>query len=200
METLLDVPPGVLNQCHPYVLRDKLVAAGLTLVEAEELMSRVSWEAIKAQPRQFAWKATKRIGNFWRCVSDLPLGDVGDEPEYQDQRAWTIPRLSDAGEYLLGWTPTQSLWWCQVFSGVAWLAAVKLLLTPQHRWKGMVLLMTYSYFCILTGLVEIENYRYRMVLEPIMILGIVTAFVAPSSDEPVQRNTDRFGWMRSFWH
>jgi hypothetical protein len=175
MENQLNVPPGVLNDLHSAMVHQRLLDSGLSYDEAEDLMARVCFDAIRAQPGKFSWRAFKRVGNYWRCVSGSPPF-AGDLSGHQGQRTWRIPGFSTVSEWASTHMPSRSLWWNQIFSLLALLAAARLAIGQRHRMKGIVLVAAFSYFCILTGLVEIENSRYRMILEPLMVLSIVLAF------------------------
>ena len=182
MESLLQVPAGVLQDRHGSLVQQDLLAVGQTVEQSETLMAQVSMDAIYQHPSPFLWKAFKRVINFWRCTSNTPPYGGSERPDFQQQAVWRISILEPLGEFFYEHLPSQSLWWTQLFSLFSWLAVFRLCWLPRHRWQGVVLLATFGYFCTLTGLVEIENYRYRMVLEPLLVWSIVLAVTASGGD------------------
>lgn len=175
METLLQTGPGLLQDRHGSLVQRDLIKAGLSADESEALMAQVSMDAIDQEPARFLWKAFKRIVNFWRCSSNSPPYGGSEPLNFQQQAVWQVPTLAVVGRFFSEHQVTQLLWWNQLFSLGSLMAVARLCWVPQTRWKGLVLLATFGYFCTLTGLVEIENYRYRMVLEPLMVWSCVFA-------------------------
>jgi len=169
---------GQWNDEEPYPVRDRLMASGMPVDDAEELMSRISLDAIAAHPRWFAWKAFKRIVNFWRCSPSHRLSGIR-QPEadaWLGQRAWRWKPMAEWADQLLLWSFTRDYHCNQWMSAATFAVAIVLTWSPATRWTGLCLLGTGAYFCLLTGLVEIENYRYRMVLEPTMLLAFALVF------------------------
>jgi len=199
MEAILQTGPGMLQDRHGSLVQRDLITAGLAADESEALMAQVSMDAINQEPASFLWKAFKRIVNFWRCSSNSPPYGGSEPPDFQQQAIWQLPTLAGIGRFFSEHQVTGFLWWNQLFSLATFAAAVRLCWVPHERWKGLVLLATMGYFCTLTGLVEIENYRYRMVLEPLMVwscvLAIATLFPkrqpAGSADRPLAGGTTK---------
>ena len=161
-----------LEDRYSYGIRTALIESGLEVEEVEALMSRAAYSAIAAEPVRFGWAATKRMVNFWRCVVNDPPYGMGDEGDLGGQYDWSVASIAHRFDESVRYLPSRSLWFNQCFSLVAWLAMVSLIVKQGVRPIYIAMALTFLYFCTLTGLVEIESYRYRMVLEPMMLIAI----------------------------
>ena len=86
---------------------------------------------------------------------------------------WRHDTVADVYLRVLQRAPARWLWWNQWLAFAVWTAGTALFVWRDTRISGLVVLGTLTYYCLLTGLVEIENYRYRMVLEPFMVMCLV---------------------------
>jgi len=162
---------------HTWTTSEALVASGLNDPQTDRLMKQVAVDAIMANPKPFAWKTFRRTVNFWRCAAtDLPLQG---EPEgnYRRQQTWAIavPVVDSVLEYR--WSRSVAL----NTALIAALGVANLLLVfnaptrPYGVWIALIL----AYFSLVTGILEIPNYRYRVVLEP-LVATIFGAAIAVS--------------------
>jgi len=122
-----------------------LRASGMDDVQTDRLMKQVAMQAVAQQPVRWSLATIRRMVNYWRCVSDH------------------LPGLGNAA-------PTHWLLWCTLTSAATGLFGCVGLLRGAHRgwvlWLGLVAM----YFASVTAIVEIPEYRYRLVVEPVMAL------------------------------
>ena len=139
-------------------------------------MKQVARDAIATHPQLFAKQAFRRIVNFWRCAAtDLP--QQGGEQNYRGQQAWhyEVPPIDWAIEHRF----SQSVWGNTLLTAILGLATMVLIVNYPTRPYGIWLLLIFSYFAVVTGMLEIPAYRYRMVIEPLvaMTMGGAAAVV-----------------------
>lgn len=147
-----------------------LVASGLNDPEADQLMKQVSIDAIHSGPGPFAYKAVRRTANFWRCaVTDLPVQGSGDG-QYQGQRFWSFDLAAVA--WAIDHRLSRRVWFNTLVTTIIGFAVMILILHRDTRWSGVWVGLILSYFAAVTGLVEIPNYRYRMILEPLAAAAV----------------------------
>jgi hypothetical protein len=159
---------------NTWQVSNALVASGLNDAQADRLMKQVARDAIATHPELFAQKAFRRTVNFWRCAAtDLPR--QGGEQNYRGQRTWhyEVPPIDWAIEHR--WS--QSVWGNTLLTAILGLATMVLIVNYPTRPYGIWLLLIFSYFAVVTGVLEIPAYRYRMVIEPLvaLTLGAATA-------------------------
>jgi hypothetical protein len=152
-----------------------LVAAGASDPEADRWMREVAIQAIWKHPQTFAYKAVRRMANYWRCaVTELPVQGAADA-QYMDQPTWShsIPWVRWTIDHRL----SRSVWLNTVVTTMVAIATMILVVNPHTRWSGVWLGMILLYFSVVTGLLEIPNYRYRVVLEPLSSAVVAAAVV-----------------------
>ena len=166
-----------------------LVESGLNDAQADRLMKSVSLAAMQEQPRTFGFKAIRRIVNFWRCAAtDLPAQNSGTA-NYRNQRTWhhSIPAM----QWALHYRWSQSVFLNTILlSGMAG-AVVLLVINGPTRPYGLWLFLLLAYFSVVTGILEIPAYRYRIVVEPLVatLFGSAIAVLLSrrrKSAEPVE--------------
>jgi len=165
-----------------------LVRSGMDDAAADRLMKRVAWDAIRNRPAAFAGKAFRRTVNVWRCAATelpettlqamTPSSTAADGGPYRGQRTWRF-----------GLRPTE--WWIDhrwslsvtgntLLTIVIGLATLAVIAHRPTRWHGVWFVMTLSYFTVVTGLIEIPNVRYRIVMEPLAATAIGCGWAAAS--------------------
>lgn len=150
-----------------------LVATGLTDPEADQQMKQVALDAIKSDPGPFAYKTVRRTANFWRCaVTDLPV-QGSENGQYQDQMIWRFDLKPIM--WMIDNRLSRSVWFNTWVTTVIGIAVMILIHRRESRHFGIWIGLIFSYFAVVTGLVEIPNYRYRMVLEPLAAAAISSA-------------------------
>ncbi len=151
-----------------------LVRSGLQDPDADRLMQQVAFDAIGTDPASFVGKAFRRCVNFWRCAAtDLPRQGFDSGP-YYNQTYWKrpVPLVEWAIEHR--WSRSvagNTLLMFLLFGSLA-----VLLIRPVTRPQGVWLALILGYFSVLTGVLEIPAYRYRMVVEPMVAMVIGSAF------------------------
>ncbi|TWT53058.1 hypothetical protein Pla22_06860 [Rubripirellula amarantea] len=164
-----------------------LVASGLSDPACDDLMKTVATDAIKSDPGKFGLKAVRRIINFWRTpITDLPL--PAPEDRYSSVRRWQvqIPIAEAAIDNRAG----KHLWVNSVLMLAMITAGVILIARNATRSYGVWIVGILMYFCVVTGIVEIPAYRYRMVVEPYVALLIGSA-VAVSANHWIRKRSDK---------
>jgi hypothetical protein len=177
-----------------YTVIRKLSESGLTTEEVDALISEICKDAILEQPTTFIWQTVKRLGNFWRCTvkeypfyssycsTDLP----GLEPLTGEQ-SWRQESIAAWYEILLHNSLFSKLRFVELYSLLSFLGVACLYYRTRTRLVAISLLVIFLYFSGVTAALEIENYRYRMVLEPCMtiaIVGLLLSFENLSSRSP----------------
>jgi hypothetical protein len=163
--------------------------SGLNDNETDKLMVQACLQANRSQPAIVAYKAIRRTVNFWRCVANpFPQYLPTAETESLQQIRWNSPFLADQFHTLTNYVPSRSLPMNELFLLAILIGTVILCLDPRLRTHGFVLALTLLYFNLITAAVEIPAYRYRMILEPVMIMIVVCAFTA--GRQRMRRTTD----------
>lgn len=150
-----------------------LVASGLDDAQSDRLMKRVALDAIASDRSPFEFKAIRRIVNFWRCpATDLPeQGKV--DGNYRGQPTWArdLPPV----DWVIEHRGSQSVALNTLLVALLGAATLYLIVKYQTRPYGVWLGLIFSYFAVITGLLEIPDYRYRIVIEPLAALTIGSA-------------------------
>lgn len=183
---------------HTWTVSNGLVASGLSDPQADQLMKRVSLEAVPQNQELAGYKALRRVCNFWRCAAtDLPaqsvehhaMGPQTMRPQTLGQQIWlrVAPPIDTAIEYR--WS--QSVMLNTVLLFAMGLAALILLINKPTRPYGFWIIGILAYFAVVTGVLEIPDYRYRMVLEPIvaMTFGAALAVLISRKRKPAKVTT-----------
>lgn len=176
---------GAMDQWHSnWGVSNALVRSGLSDPDADRLMKQVAIDALKANPGPYFYKQFRRTVNFWRCAAtDLP--DQGSEAgPFYGQVRWqrTFPIVEWALEHR----------WSQSVRGNTLLMLVMiasllvLLINPTSRPYGIWLSLLLGYFCVVTGALGIPDYRYRMVVEPVVAAVIGSALAVLLSRRRLQ--------------
>ncbi|MCO8124209.1 glycosyltransferase family 39 protein [Stieleria sp. TO1_6] len=163
-----------------------LTAAGMDDAAADRLMKQTAIDAIKAAPGVFAVKAGRRLINFWRTratelpsqVADFPVTGDADKAAlardlYAGQSIWgvTVAPVDTAIRYRASnWLLGNTL--LMLLTG---LSTMLLIWRRPTRAAGLWLAAVMGYFAVITAVLEIPAYRYRMILEPIVLLVLVAA-------------------------
>ncbi|MEM6978832.1 MAG: hypothetical protein AAF539_04125 [Planctomycetota bacterium] len=150
---------------HTWTTHRSLETAGIQDPQIDDLMKAVATQSIANQPRLFAWKALRRSINFWRTpATSLPISKPKFGHDHQSGlRTWINLRLS------------QSVSFNSIVLLSLMAAIIALVLSTSTRSAGIWLAGVLSYFCVVTGCLEIPDYRYRMVLEPVVASVIAVA-------------------------
>lgn len=158
---------------HTWTTHAKLKATGMADPDIDDAMKQVAKDAALANPAAFAMKSIRRMANFWRTsATDLPVG-TNPNDRLRDDAGW-MQRLASIW---IDWRLSSHVWINTLIAAVMASAIAGLLLDLRTRHIGVWLGMILAYFTIVTGVLEIPDYRYRMVLEP--LVAVVVALALP---------------------
>lgn len=184
---------AILRQDGYTVIR-KLSESGLSTEEVDSLVSQICKDAILEQPKKFVWQTVKRLGNFWRCTvkaypfySSYCSAGFPEVDTFTTEPSWRQESIAAWYEILLRNSLFSELRFVELYSLLSFLGVACLYYRRRTRLVAMSLLMIFLYFSGVTAALEIENYRYRMVLEPCMtiaIVGLLPSFGTSSSRSP----------------
>jgi hypothetical protein len=170
---------------HNWSVAGALRHSGLDDAETDALMERVAWQAIRAAPGQAIYRTIARCATFW-YVKDWEIDLIHDVPSRgrldfdPEQRRWMRSPLQGTVVTALRytperWFPAMWLWSAATGFGVMWLV------TRQDRCRvGILLAAVLVTTTVLTAALEVPLYRYRCVLEPLMIVATVSGVWAVS--------------------
>ena len=163
------------------VLR-RLSQSGISEKQIDDLVSQVCWDAILANPQQFFWKSFKRFGNFWRCrvkeypfYSTYPAAEVRLPNVYPGQSSWRRESIARWYERVLKNSLFTHVRFIELYSLACMIGLVIIFNRLETRIVALAILGIFAYFAAVTAALEIENYRYREVLEPTIALAITGA-------------------------
>jgi hypothetical protein len=183
---------------HCWSVYDALRKRGYSEIESEDLMLAVCLEAIREQPKEFA---LTRVGHFILCWIKPPNGEWFryDQPmvegttivagRYDGQKTWYCPSLADLHNTLMRhlWKPRRRVYLLGAMAVLgSWLA---MLLNPRLRTMGVAFGLVMGYLSAVLTVFGQPEYRYRIVLEPVMIVVFVAG--AGSVIEMVRARRDR---------
>ncbi len=193
-KTTLAKLDGVDLHNHYAVFR-KLESLGYSHCEIDDLMTAVCWDAIRQHPYKylasrclrFAWFWADPNGTFrphtgiyhspWRAS---PVGPAEDEiwskGSYRGQRTWHGDWYFEQGRLNWLWHPHPLAYSLAALAAAAGVAG--LLVLPGYRTFGILLGSFLLYFSLVTVITACPEYRYRMVLEPLMVVGVTTGALA----------------------
>lgn len=155
---------------------DALTATGLPDDEIDALMLRVCRELIAEARPQVAYKTFRRTVNFWRCVSNpFPFYDWNsDQTDYFGQWIWKSPSVTAVYRWANQFAASRSLRLNELAVLGVLLGALRLASRHSTRALAAGFLLTLLYFNAVTAALEVPSYRYRMILEPLMIVVFVS--------------------------
>ncbi|MDX1968798.1 MAG: glycosyltransferase family 39 protein [Planctomycetaceae bacterium] len=167
-----------LDWRHQWSVSGALTDSGLNDAQTDALMERVAWQAIAAQPGRAAFRTLARCITFWYCweweveTTQDPLPERANG-FYANQFRWSCPTLQPRVLSLLRRTPERWYVTSVAMSVAAWLGVLLLWTRRETRPFGVGLALILSTSTGLTAALEIPLYRYRCVLEPLMITAAV---------------------------
>ena len=155
-----------INTRSTWSVSNQLVSSGLNDAQADQLMKQVCLDAIDSNQRSFAQKMIRRTINFWRCAHTNLLQQGGLPSQYAPQKAWkqSSKWISDSLQYRF----SQSVIGNTVLTAAISLMLFFLIFNPATRPHAIWITLILAYFSIITGTFEIPDYRYRLVMEPLL--------------------------------
>jgi hypothetical protein len=172
---LPEIDRGHAGHRHCYRVVAALKDKGLSDRQVDELISSVCESAVREHPSPFAWATFKRFVNFWRCeVQEYPFYSTypNRTSRLHGQRTWRIESVATWYEAVLRRVPAGRLRWNELVACAAAAGTILLIARSSTRPFGCSLAVVFLYFASVTAVLELENYRYRMVLEPCLIVAV----------------------------
>ncbi|OYP30336.1 ArnT family glycosyltransferase [Rhodopirellula sp. MGV] len=170
-----------------WTVSNALDASGIDDAEIDRLMKRVAFDAIAESPVVYGRQTIRRWVNFWRTrATELPVQaadleippgslekQLPDGRHFAGQVVWgmQVPLIDTAVRY----RASNSLAANTLLMLLTGIATMLLVVRPATRASGVWIALVLSYFCTVTAVLEIPGYRYRMIVEPVMLLAIVLA-------------------------
>ncbi len=176
---LIGTPEGDVRHRYCRAAIEALAAKGLSPEETDQLVTRACLDAIREHPVAFAWPAFKRFVNFWRTEADGIHYDHpkrGHHRHRHRHRHWRVERVAGVYDGVLRHTPSHWWRWNETVALAVACGTLLMVLVPGTRAIGLSLAAIFLYFSAVTAAVEVENYKYRMILEPSFWLAIVCGF------------------------
>lgn len=156
----------------------RLTDAGLNDAEADELMRQVAVQAIVRDPLRAIARAVWRAIDFWRSVYSRSLAFFDHDPEQtqtgEQQSMWSIPACQKLRDAWLNSALESRLLVVELTSLLALVALAAMFLSPDKWRVGAVMSAAILGVGLLTAAIEYPSYRYRMVLEPALIVATLT--------------------------
>ncbi|KAA1260365.1 hypothetical protein LF1_29050 [Rubripirellula obstinata] len=180
------------NWRHTWTVSNLLTESGLNDPAADRLMKTVAVEAMMTDPKTVAYKTVRRCVNFWRCPGNqLPTAD----PDYNGfqpyPKTWFNKNqtANSLASFAFRFRVSQSVAANTVLMVLIGVATLYLVYDQSTRVYGLWIASILVYFSVITGVVEIPDYRYRMVVEPVCasVVGSALSLLWPLSQN---RNLD----------
>ncbi|HUQ72615.1 MAG TPA: hypothetical protein VM165_24010 [Planctomycetaceae bacterium] len=155
-----------------------LTGAGLSDAEADDLMKTVAVQGFLAHPSRTALRAVQRQVDFWRTIYSRSLYLYGDaltaDATPTGQTVWGSDSLRARRARWLDLAPECWLLVIELGSLFGLVGALGLLMLPATWRAGAVVMTVLLVMDLLSGALDIPNYRLRMILEPMLIAGGVS--------------------------
>jgi 4-amino-4-deoxy-L-arabinose transferase-like glycosyltransferase len=174
-------------------LSKELIRLGCSESTADDLMFRAAREAIRQNPWKYIVSRCRRYVWFWLTPNGTFRPNTGDysfKVERADLTYGTAAPKGDEGIEVGGQSTWHAAWYFKqgrlnflwrpnlLIYAVAVLACVLsigiLALTAKTRGLALFFVCWLGYFSAVTVLMACPEYRYRMILEPAMIILVVT--------------------------
>jgi 4-amino-4-deoxy-L-arabinose transferase-like glycosyltransferase len=170
-----------------------LVRLGCSESAADDLMLRAAKEAIRENPWKFFVSRCRRYAWFWLTPNETYRPNAGDFQFGIARPKWEYGTAAKADDGFdvpgqVTWHASwyfrrgrlNSLWYPHplIYGLAALTCAVSigvLAKTPKSRGLALFFVLWLGYFSAVTALFGCPGYRYRMVLEPVMIVLVVCA-------------------------
>lgn len=167
-----------------------LTRSGLNDADADRLMERTAWLAIRRAPSRSAVHVLARTGTFWYCKEYAPPPPL-DSPVFGDLIPPEPLSKERVAVKLLAATPERTFLGTWAWSGLTVIALLVAIWSPLLRRAGLILGFLLAGTTLLTAILEIPLYRYRLPLEPLTVVALAAAVWdrffrgSPASGTPV---------------
>jgi len=158
-----------------WAVSDRLTASGLSDVAADELMGRVARQAIAAEPLRAGQRGVWRAIDYWRAtylrsMADYEQANDPDGAIRDEQHPWGRPGCR---QFRTAWLESgleRQLLVIELTSALALVGLAGLWLSPATIRFAAIVTALVAGVALLTVAVEYPTYRYRMILEPVLIV------------------------------
>jgi hypothetical protein len=168
-----DLPEGWRNNA---AMTRSLRNSGLDDVATDGLMGRVAGGALIRHPGRAVGTFAARCATFWYCwdweteLRAERLTNAQREP-WLGQWMWHFPQWTEAVMAVLRDTPERFRVASVLAMLLAWVGIGRMIGRTETRGAGIALFVALAGLTVLTAALEIPNYRYRSVAEPLLIVG-----------------------------
>jgi 4-amino-4-deoxy-L-arabinose transferase-like glycosyltransferase len=182
-----------VNLHDTWRISKELVRQGYPEIDADALMLQGAKEAIRANPWKFLLSRWRRYVGFWITPSETFRPNTrsfrfsGDRPKREYETELPIAEIQGQATWKASWYFQQGwlnvLWhpelWVYALATLACAAAIVFLVQkPGMRGVAVFFGLWLGYFSTVTTLFGCPVYRYRMILEPAMIVLVVCGWEA----------------------
>lgn len=164
---LVDAPSIDLR--HNASVAGALTKSGLNDAETDRLMERTAWLAIRRDPGRSAVHVLARTGTFWYCKEYAPPPPL-DAPVFRDLVPPEQPATERVTAKLLAASPERTFLGTWAWSGLTVIALLVAIWSPLLRRAGLIVGILLAGTTLLTAILEIPLYRYRLPLEPLTVV------------------------------
>jgi hypothetical protein len=170
--TALITEAGEFSDWHAnWYVSHRLTDAGLTDVEADELMKRAAWEGVRAHPLRFSQRVVWRMVDFWRAMYLRSFADYDGHADVADgQRTWSVAACREFRHRWLEFAPERVLLVIELSSFLGLVGLAGLWLSPATARLAAIQTALIACVWLTTAALEHPAYRYRMVLDPLLIV------------------------------
>jgi len=149
-----------------------LTQAGMSEVEADDLMLRVAWQGAIHDPIRATARCVWRAVNLWRAVYSRSMTFYEHVPEAEHAEVgWNHATCQRFRDGWLNRTWESVLLTTELTGLIGLLGIVGLLWSPRHWRTGIVFAAAVAGVTLLTAALEYPGYRYRMIVEPLLIVA-----------------------------
>lgn len=178
-----------------WLVSSRLTAAGLSDAEADEAMRTVAVQAIAGAPLRATARGVWRFIDFWRSVYSPRMafirGDDQTDATNADPPPWNNTGCQRLRDTWLNAAPERRLLVVELTSVAALVGVFGMCCNPQTWRAGAIIAATVLLVAVSTSALEYPTYRYRMVLEPLLIVG---AFSGLQTVAEIMRRGTRSLW------
>jgi len=160
--------------------------AGMDDVAADDLMGRVAGGALLRHPGRAVGTFAARCATFWYCwdwEAELRAERLSNAQReaWLGQRMWHFPQWTEAVMAVLRHTPERFRVTSVLAMLLAWVGIGRMIGRADMRSAGIAIFVALAGLTVLTAALEIPNYRYRSVAEPLLIVGASVGWFAVAS-------------------
>lgn len=175
LQQKLQVVPDV-DWRRNWSVSSSLARLGMTDADIDREMAGVAWQAISRDPVRAGSRFLVRLATYWYCWNwQAEAPPESHQQGFAGQQFWAGYPVAEQAKNSLCVTPEWYRWPTVLYSIATWIGLVCMLSRPSWRRAGIVIAYVLLATTVLTAGLEIPTYRYRMPLEPLMMIAISCA-------------------------